>query len=325
MTPGRAPAPNAKGMDMMFTLIKRRLLPLVLLACLGACVSEVPLQTGLAETDANEMLTLLKRHGIAASKARAKDGVALSVREGQLARAAELLRSAGLPKRQLSDLGRVFKKEGMISTPLEERARYLHGLSQELEYTLSQIDGVVMARVHIVLPERVAPGEPIQPSSASVFLKHQGPFDEDLILPRVRRLVTTSIPGLVDESGNRKLSVVMVPAQSIESPQVEWQQVGPFMVEAGSADQLKTWAFACLAAILALGGLVVFLGIHFLFALNKKRLLARALKQQKNTEAAIRRMQEEEKARKRSSPSRRETVEESPPTGTPPDSILGAA
>lgn len=298
---------------------------LVLAACLlaGACVSEVPLQTGLAESDANEMITLLKRHGISASKSRAKDGVALSVREGQLARAAELLQAAGLPKRQLSDLGRVFKKEGMISTPLEERARYLHGLSQELEYTLSQIDGVVMARVHIVLPERVAPGEPVQPSSASVFLKHRDGFDEDLILPRVRRLVTTSIPGLVDESGNRKLSVVMLPAQAIEAPAVDWQQVGPFMVEAGSAERLKAWALAGMAALAVLGGLVVFLGIHFLFAMKKKRLLAEAVKQQKEAEAAARKVKEEGGRRDGKSPSGR--GDGAAPAGVAPDSILGAA
>ena len=270
------------------------------LMLLVACVSEVTLQTGLTEADANEIITLLKRHGISASKARGKDGVALSVREGQMARAAELMQSAGLPKRQLAHLGQVFKKEGMISTPLEERARYLHGLSQELEYTLSQIDGVVMARVHIVLPERVAPGEPVQPSSASVFLKYQGQFDEDIIIPRVKRLVVTSIPGLIDESGQRKLSVVLLPSQSIDAPTMEWQQVGPFMVEASSADKLKAWSIAGVSICAVLLSMNAFFGTHYFIAWNKKRLVKKELKRRKEAEEALKKLQEEEKEKKRS-------------------------
>ena len=254
------------------------------LTLLVACVSEITLQTGLSETDANEIITLLKRHGISASKARAKDGVMLSVREGQMARAAELMQSAGLPKRKLEHMGQVFKKEGMISTPLEERARYLHGLSQELEYTLSQIDGVVMARVHVVLPERVAPGEPVQPSSASVFLKYQGNFDEDLVVPRVKRLVVTSIPGLTDESGQRKLSVVLVPAQSIDAPTIDWQQVGPLMLESSSADKLKTWLLVGAALTLALLGMSAFFGTHYFVARKRKRLMMLEMKRRKDAE-----------------------------------------
>jgi type III secretion protein J len=231
-----------------------RLFATLLVAFLCACGNELPLQTGLLDPDANEILTLLKRNGIAVTKTRAKDGVTLLVREEQMARAGELMRSAGLPKRALSNLGQMFKKEGMISTPLEERARYLHGLSQELEYTLSQIDGVITARVHIVLPERVAPGEPVQPSSASVFIKHQQPFDEDLVIPRVRRMVSNSIPGLGDEAGARKLSVVLMPANTVAQAGMEWEQVGPFMMEISSANSLRIWAFSLIGLLVLLTG-----------------------------------------------------------------------
>lgn len=244
--------------------------------CLMACVSDVTLQTGLADADANEVVTLLKRHGIATTKLRAKDGVTLSVREGQLARAADLMQAAGLPKKAQTHLGQVFKKEGMISTPLEERARYLYGLSQELEYTLSQIDGVIVARVHVVLPERVAPGEPVQPSSASVFLKVQSPFDEELLVPRVKRLVMTSIPGLTDEAGARKLSVVLVPTKTAEAPRMDWQQVGPFMVESSSADGLRTVALAMFVIIVILGALMMYFGGHYALVIMARRKIKNA-------------------------------------------------
>jgi type III secretion protein J len=236
-----------------------RLLAVFCVAFLCACGAEVPLQTGLIDADANEVLTLLRRNGISATKLRSKEGVTLLVKEDNLARSGELMRAAGLPKRTLSNLGQMFKKEGMISTPLEERARYLHGLSQELEYTLAQIDGVITARVHIVLPERVAPGEPVQPSSASVFIKHQLPFDEDLVVPRVRRMVANSIPGLGDESGSRKLSVVLLPAQATSVTGVEWEQVGPLMLETSSAASLRNWLWLLGAVLAVIGVGVLFL------------------------------------------------------------------
>ncbi len=224
------------------TLCRRavHLLLALALTLLAACGDQVVLQSGLNDTDANEMMTVLRHAGIASSKSRLKDGISMSVAADDLPRATELVKAAGLPRRQLSLLGDVFKKDGMISTPLEERARYLHGLSQELEFTLSRIDRVVVARVHVVLPERVAPGEPVKPSSASVFIKYQAPIDEDLLLPRIRRLVLTSIPGLAEDAEGRKLSVVMLPVAAPEVT-VEWVQFGPFRMMRESAEKARQW------------------------------------------------------------------------------------
>lgn len=293
------------------------------LTLLGGCVKEVSLQTGLADGDANEIITLLKRHGISASKTLSKDGITLSVQEGQLARAAELMQAAGLPKVHRSTLGQVFKKEGMISTPLEERARYLHGLSQELEYTLSQIDGVVMARVHVVLPERVAPGEPIQPSSASVFLKYQeGAFNEDLIVPRVKRLVLTSIPGLGDEAGTRKLSVVLIPGEAIAAPPVEWQQVGPFMVEVSSAEDLRIAMYVVLSVIGLLTGSSIYFGIFYFIEWKKKRAVELEQKERQLHEELMKKIKEEEKEKSRSAKRNTNQAKANPADG---EAMFGAA
>ncbi|RZI42219.1 EscJ/YscJ/HrcJ family type III secretion inner membrane ring protein [Herbaspirillum sp. HC18] len=214
-----------------------RLCMLCLAGVLCACTKMIDLQTGLNDADANEIVTVLNRHGIEAQKRTNKEGVALSVKDTDISRATETMREAGLPRRNLSNLGQVFKKDGMISTPLEERVRYIYGLSAELEYTLLQFDHVVAARVHVVLPERVAPGEPIQPSSAAVFIKYRPPLDEDMIVPRVRNLVASSIPGLSAEDGRYKVSVVLT-ASEATAPAVEWTTVGPFRVMADSAGTL---------------------------------------------------------------------------------------
>lgn len=208
------------------------------LAILVGCSQVANLQTNLDDSEANEIIALLSRQGIEVRKQPSKEGVTLTVEAPDLARATDIMRAAGLPKRHLSNLGQVFKKEGMISTPLEERVRYIHGLSQELEYTLQNFDNVISARVHVVLPERVAPGEPIQPSSAAVFIKYREPFDIDTSMPRIRNLVASSIPGLSGNSDQSKVSLVFAPGAAAPKS-ISWENVGPFKVEESSASSLR--------------------------------------------------------------------------------------
>lgn len=232
-----------------------------LLACLlllSACSKMVNLQASLTDADANEIVLVLNRKGIGVEKQKNKEGVTLIVKEADLSRATETMNEAGLPRRSLSNLGEVFKKQGMISTPMEERIRYIHGLSEELESTLQQFDNVVSARVHVVLPERIAPGEPIQPSSAAVFVKYRQPLDEDAVMPRIRRLVASSIPGLGGEEGRNKVSVVMMPGEA-PAAGIEWTTLGPFLVAASSARGLMLTLLALASLALGCGGYLLFL------------------------------------------------------------------
>ncbi|PRA26364.1 type III secretion system inner membrane ring lipoprotein SctJ [Pseudomonas poae] len=197
---------------------------------LTGCGESVELHRQLSEQEANEVIAELADKQIRAQKIPAKDGVVVRVRANDISRAVRTLEAVGLPKMARSTLGDIFRKEGVISTPLEERARYIYALSQELEATLSNIDGVIVARVHVVLPERVAPGEPVQPASASVFIKHDPRLDPDNIQPRVRRMVASSIPGMASALENtQKLSVVFVPATAYQEQQ-KLSFLGPFLV-----------------------------------------------------------------------------------------------
>ncbi len=182
----------------------------LLVALLTACSQKVELMAAISEPEANEIMAALQNAGVAVDKKPGKEGmVSVVIPSDQLGRAVDLLREKGLPRERFSGMGQVFKKDGLISSPLEERARYLHALSQELGATLSQIDGVVFARVHVVLPERTLYGEAPVPSSAAVFIKHQEGYDLDTLQPLVRRLVTHSIPALAPE----KISIVFFGAQ----------------------------------------------------------------------------------------------------------------
>ncbi|AKU22901.1 type III secretion inner membrane ring lipoprotein SctJ [Massilia sp. MB5] len=230
---------------------KRLCLLFALAALLSGCGKVVVLQASLQDVDANEVVQALTAQGIQVEKRQEKTGVSLTVKEDDLSRATSAMQAAGLPRRNRSNLGEVFKKQGMISSPMEERVRYIHGLSEELEATLQLFDRVLSARVHVVLPERIAPGEAIQPSSAAVFIRYRAPLDEDAVTPRVRRLVSSSIPGLSGEDGRSKVSVVMTPAEAAPPPPA-WTMVGPFHVAAESASGLR-YALTAMALLVVAG------------------------------------------------------------------------
>lgn len=190
---------------------------------------------------------------IRAQKIPAKDGVVVAVNAADIGRAVRTLEAAGLPRVARATLGDTFRKEGVISTPLEERARYIYALSQELETTLSNIDGVIIARVHVVLPERIAPGEPVLPASASVFIKHDPRLDPDNIRARVRRMVASSIPGMTMAVDNlQKLTVVFVPATTYQEQQ-RLVYFGPFLVP---GNDLEFWRTSVIFLLLGLASAV---------------------------------------------------------------------
>lgn len=248
-----------------------RLLPIALLLSLAfmlnGCSDRVELHRQLSEQEANEVIAELADKHIRAQKIPAKDGVVVAVNATDIGRAVRTLEAAGLPRVARATLGDTFRKEGVISTPLEERARYIYALSQELEATLSNIDGVIVARVHVVLPERIAPGEPVQPASASVFIKHDPRLDPDNIRARVRRMVASSIPGMATAVDNpQKLTVIFVPATAYQEQQ-RLAYFGPFLIP---GDDLGFWRATFTFSLLG----VVLVVVALLFLRNRRQPLS---------------------------------------------------
>lgn len=172
-----------------------RLLPLLCFVTLAGCGQET-LYSRLDEREANEMLAVLLSNGIDARKVGLGDSLELTTARGDLPAAIALLSERGYPRQDFESLGEVFRREGFVSSPLEERARLLYALSQELAETLSTIDGVVTARVHLAIPEQRALSDEVKPSSASIFVKHMpgSPVAEQAGL--IKALVVNSIEGL---------------------------------------------------------------------------------------------------------------------------------
>ncbi|MDZ4791458.1 MAG: type III secretion inner membrane ring lipoprotein SctJ [Hyphomicrobiales bacterium] len=171
---------------------------------------KIDLYTKLSETEANEMIAVLVKNGLAANRVSAKDGTSMvQVDESSFSDAVTIVSNAGLPRPRFVTMGDVFADNKLVSSPVEERARFIYAQSQELSKTLSEIDGVTAARVHLVLPKNDPLREEDKPSSASVFIKHYTDVQVALLLPQIKTLVKNSIEGLTYD----KVSVVFVPSE----------------------------------------------------------------------------------------------------------------
>ena len=164
---------------------------------LAGCDKETTLHAGLAENQANLVMAALLDAGIDCHKSPGEEGTwNVSVVESKFADAVNLLNKAGLPRYNHQGIGEVFKKTGMISSPSEERIRFMDALAQDLAKTISGIEGVVDARVHIVLPENDPFARHVMPSSAAVAIRSRWDADLTDIIPSVKGLVKNAIEGL---------------------------------------------------------------------------------------------------------------------------------
>jgi type III secretion protein J len=173
------------------------------LAALGTACSTGVVH-GVDERTANEAVAALERAGIGAEKVAddAPGGATalftIKVGRQDAARALEELRARGLPRDPRHGFAEVYGQPSLIPTASEERARYLEALAGEIERTLQVADGVVDARVHLVLEESdplALDGKPRTAARAAVLIKARAGRDP---LPEgdVRKLVAGSVPGL---------------------------------------------------------------------------------------------------------------------------------
>ena len=140
------------------------------------------------------MLSTLLRRGIEAEKqAAGKNGYTLLVDDDQLVRALQVLKENSLPREAFKNLGEVFAGDGMISSTSEVQARMSYALSQELADTLSRIDGVLTARVHVVLGVNDKVNNITIAPSAAVFLRHTLDSPVVNLVPEIRELVAGAV------------------------------------------------------------------------------------------------------------------------------------
>ena len=188
--------------------MKKSLIPMlsVMLLALAGCDQQATLFSGLEETQANAVIAALIDNGMEAVKLPGDEGTwNVSISQADFAKASNLCERRGLPRRKFNGVGDVFKKTGMVSSPSEERIRFMDAIAQDLSRTISMIDGVVDARVHVVLPENDPFAKNLLPSSAAVAIRSRWDVDLTEVVPQVKSLVKNAIEGLAYE----KISVTI--------------------------------------------------------------------------------------------------------------------
>lgn len=207
----------------------------------------------LDETAANQVVSALRFEGVSADKANAGEkGWRVDVPDDQFAEAVRILERRNLPSHQFQGLGQVFKKESLVSTPTEERARLMYALSQELEHSLLEIDGVLAARVHPV----ILPQDPLNPkrsqASASVLVKYRAGTDVDSRESMVRGLVAAGIEGLRYDD----VRVAMVPVEA-HAPAIDTASRGHAATGLDAMARLRLTPSTSLGVALAVLSLLV--------------------------------------------------------------------
>jgi len=228
---------------------------LVAAAAVGGCSTNI--LHGIDERSANEATAALERAGIGAEKlpdegaAGGGGGYTLRVARADGTRAVDLLRALGLPHDRRRGFAETYGQPSLIPTPSEERARYVDALAGEIERTLESVDGIVSARVHLVLEESdplAVDAKPRNGARAAVLLKAR-PGAAPLSDGDVQKLVAGSVAGLEP----RAVSVVLTAAADPgATAPASMAALGPLRVTPGTRPLL----LAALAGGLGLLGLL---------------------------------------------------------------------
>jgi len=238
------------------------LLAVALLAlALGACRTE--LYDGLSQRDANAMVAALARAGIDAAREEVAPGTfRVMVAEEDLAAAVEALEQVGLPRERFQSLGEIFPGDGLIVSPYEQRVRTMFALNQEIAQTVSMIDGVINARVHVVLPDLDLRGQPLNRPSASIVVQHRPNIEVEDLGARIRLVVANAVQGLTFRDvavaffpiGGAAPAAAGLDAAASTRPAPLLAEVAPAPHASASLSTILLWIGA-LALVVAGGGL----------------------------------------------------------------------
>ena len=161
----------------------------------------------LSDADAGNVIEALQAAGI---EHRIDGGGAVMVPAERVNDARLKLASQGLPQGKSASLDMINKDPGFGVSQFMESARYQYALEGELARTISSLQAVEAARIHLAIPQQSAFVHDRRPASASVLLQlRSGHRLEPGQVSAIVHLVASSIPELdsdnvtvVDQEGH---------------------------------------------------------------------------------------------------------------------------
>lgn len=189
---------------------------LILSVAIGMSACKEMLYGDLDAREANQITTLLTAEKISVDRKIDNDGrVGIFVAAADVAVAAALLESHGLPKKTYRSMGEIFSSDGLVDTPFEEHVRYVYALEEKLTEQIVSVSGIRDARVTLSLPQgQRSPRRPsaAEPATASIIVHHDASFDVADALPKLKTVIAGAVAGLDYEN----VSLVTFPVGGVD-------------------------------------------------------------------------------------------------------------
>jgi flagellar M-ring protein FliF len=186
------------------------LMAVIAIATIGSRVHYVPLYTGLSTEDSGAIVAKLKELKVL----HRVTSTGIEVPEDDVHELRLELASSGLPRG--GGVGfEIFDSARFGATEFEQQINLRRALEGELSRSIMTIEGVVSARVHLVLPERRLFAARSEGASASVVIKLQPGVDfGKREVAGIVHLVSSAVPGLSKD----RVSVVSTDGVTLHRP-----------------------------------------------------------------------------------------------------------
>ena len=199
-----------------------RLFTGVALVCLTLVGCRQPsLLEGLDQHQVNQVVSVLQRNNIIATKVdNGKMGHSVHINQNDFAAAVDVLNLYSLPSKPRVEIAQMFPADSLVASPRAEKARLYSALEQRLEQSVTTLNGVVSARVHISYDlESGESGRKAAPVHLSALAVHERDIEPQLLIGEIKRFLKNSFSAMEYEN----ISVVVSKRDLIQhsSPSLE--------------------------------------------------------------------------------------------------------